>query len=109
MPFTKLLAVNQVRGRRLRAKSCFVLESHDSNKPEEMDWVAIEQSMSASLAHLDMSNTECSEQDSRSDSELFSCSKEKLHPGGTFGRSHFNNPSQGFKMARINNRSLANS
>ncbi|XP_046854104.1 uncharacterized protein LOC124447253 isoform X2 [Xenia sp. Carnegie-2017] len=101
MPFTKLLAVNQVRGRRLRAKSCFVLESHDPNKPEEMDWVAIEQSMSASLAHLDMSNTDCSEQDSRSDSELFSCSKEKLHPGGTFGRK---DDSDGLKQQWPKNR-----
>ncbi|CAB3998671.1 Hypothetical predicted protein, partial [Paramuricea clavata] len=89
--FADVLAKKRARARKLKVKSCFLPESNETSSPEEMDWVMVEQSMSASLVDLSK-DSDWSNNDRRLSSEMFSCLKERLHIDSPSGRSYISNP-----------------
>ena len=89
--FLDLLAQKRARARKLKVKSCFLPESNGPRSPEEMNWVMVEQSMSASL--LDISkDSEWSSKNRRLSAEMLSCIKDRLHIDSPNGRSYISNP-----------------
>ena len=89
--FADVLAKKRARARKLKVKSCFLPESNETSSPDEMDWVMVEQSMSASLVDLSK-DSDWSNNDRRLSSEMFSCIKERLHIDSPSGRSYISNP-----------------
>ena len=90
IPFTDLLARKRARARK-RVKSCFLPEEITISRPEEMEWLMVEESMCTSL--LDPSkDTDGQDEDRRLNPELLSHLKERLSIDGSDGKSYISNP-----------------
>lgn len=79
------------RAAKMKVKSRFLPQSNATNSPEEVDWVEIEQSMSASPLNL-RKDSDWPKQGRRLSSETFSCLKEQLNIVGPSGRSYISTP-----------------
>lgn len=90
IPFTELLARKRARARK-RVKSCFLPEEIKASRPEEMEWVMVEESMCTSLLGPS-EDSDRQDEDRRLNPELLSHLKERLRIDGSGGRSYISNP-----------------